>query len=90
MPREIVSVEIGCSSITLTPDGIQVQTKSGFVRIPWRDVKAVALAGKDHRAMPGPAVIAEQTKQMQSRMKSAGICDWTSMLKQMELSATRY
>jgi hypothetical protein len=89
MPRDIVSVEIGCSSTNLTPDGIQVQTKSGIVRIPWRDVKAAALAGRDRQEMPPPALIAEQVRQMQSQIESADTpFDWTRIIKSMELGAT--
>jgi hypothetical protein len=88
MSRDIVSIETGCSSVSLEADGIELRTKSGVVRIPWRDVKAAALAGRDRQEMPDPAVIAGQMKQLQS-LDEGTSSDWAGLMKSMQLNPPR-
>jgi hypothetical protein len=89
MIREVVSVETGCKSVSLTADGIQVQNNSGVKRIAWRDVKAAALAGRDRKEMPDRATIAAAMEQWQSVPEAARVSfGWPDQMQAFDLCAT--
>jgi hypothetical protein len=66
-------IVVGCDSVRLAADGIQIIAKTRVTRIPWRDVTAAALEGRDPREMQMPSNMGEQIMQLRPQWESAGI-----------------
>jgi hypothetical protein len=64
---------IGCNSLELTGDGIQVRWTGVAALIAWRDVTAAALAGKDRQMMQMAEAISAQMGRAGPELESAGV-----------------